>query len=353
MNQDIAHLRAALMEGQVIPAHPLALDANRRIDERRQRALSRYYLDAGSGGLAVGVHTTQFPIHNNGMLEPVLRMAMEEIHRHEKETGRSVIKVAGIIGPTDQALREARLATELGYQAGLLSLAAFRDAGNDELIVHAEAVAREIPVVGFYLQTAVGGRLLDYDFWRRFFEIENVVAVKAAPFNRYQTLDVLRALADSGRSGEIALYTGNDDHIVLDLIGGARFRDDGDEPLVGFVGGLLGQWAVFTKRAVEMLDELKALRVSGGPVPQEWFAKANALTDINAALFDVANDFRGCIAGIHEALRRQGLLEGAWCLDPNETLSPGQMEEIDRIWRAYPSMRDDAFVAENLERWLA
>ena len=353
MSQEIARLRAALLEGLVIPAHPLALNANRQIDERRQRALSRYYLEAGAGGLAVGVHTTQFQIHSNGMLEPVLRMAMEEMQRHERATGKSVVKVAGIVGRTEQALREARLAAGLGYEAGLLSLAALRDAGNDELIQHASLVAREIPVVGFYLQTAVGGRRLDYDFWRRFFDIENVVAVKAAPFNRYQTLDILRALADSGRGNEIALYTGNDDHIVLDLIGGARFSDDPSGPFVGFVGGLLGQWAAFTKRAVEMLDELRALRKSGEPVPQEWFAKANALTDINAALFDVANDFRGCIAGIHEALRRQGLLEGTWCLDPHETLSPGQVEEIDRIWRAYPSMRDDEFVAANLERWLS
>jgi len=353
MSQELNRLREALLDGQVIPAHPLALDENRKIDERRQRALSRYYLEAGAGGLAVGVHTTQFPIHDNGMLEPVLRMAIDEIERHERSTGRDVVKVAGLVGRTDQALREARLAVELGYQAGLLSLSAFRNDTNEAMIAHSEAVAQEIPVVGFYLQPAVGGRVLDYNFWRRFFDIPNVVAVKAAPFDRYQTLDILRALADSGRSGEIALYTGNDDHIVLDLIGGARFGDDPNSPEVGFVGGLLGQWAVFTKSAVEMLDELRALRKSGEPVPQSWFAKANALTDINAALFDVANDFRGCIAGIHEALRRQGLLEGTWCLDPEEGLSPGQMEEIDRIWEAYPSMRDDDFISENLQRWLS
>jgi len=353
MSAKFSSLRAALMEGHVIPAHPLALNAERKLDERRQRALSRYYLEAGAGGLAVGVHTTQFPIHGNGMLEPVLRIAMEEIQSHERATGRRIIKVAGIVGRTEQALREARLAAGLGYEAGLLSLGAFRGESNDDMLAHAQKVAREIPIVGFYLQTAVGGRPLAYDFWRRFFDIESVVAVKVAPFNRYQTLDVMRALADSGRGGEIALYTGNDDHIVLDLIGGARFSERAAAPAVGFVGGLLGQWAVFTKRAVEMVEELRELRKSGAPVPQGWFAKANALTDINAALFDAANNFRGCIAGIHEALRRQGLLEGVWCLDPEESLSPGQLEEIDRVWQAYPSMRDDDFIRERLGRWLS
>lgn len=346
-------LRKALFESAVIPAHPLALTSERKLDERRQRALARYYLDAGAGGMAVGVHTTQFPIHDNGMLEPVLSMAMEEIRRHEQENNRSVIKISGLVGKTEQAVREAELARELGYEAGLLSVAAFKTAENAEILAHCRRVAEEIPIIGFYLQRAVGGRLLDYAFWREFFEIENVVAVKAAPFDRYQSLDVMRALADSGRADEVALYTGNDDHIVLDLIGEARFSSRPDAPSVGFVGGLLGQWACFTKPAVEMLGRLRELRQSGDPVPQEFFTLAHMMTDINGVLFDVKNNFKGVIAGIHEVLRRQGLLEGIWCLDPEEALGPGQREEIDRIWRDYPDLRDDEFIQENLDRWLA
>ena len=345
-------LRKALLEGHVIPAHPLALNAERRLDERRQRALSRYYLDAGAGGLAVGVHTTQFQIHNNGMLEPVLRIAMEEMRQHEKATGRRVIKIAGVIGRTEQAVREAQLARDLGYDAVLLSVAAFKEAENAEILAHCRRVAEEMPVVGFYLQVAVGGRRLDYEFWREFFEIENVVAVKAAPFDRYQTLDVMRGLAESGRGDEIALYTGNDDHIVLDLIGKAKFSTRPDAPAVGFVGGLLGHWACFTKRAVEIVEKLRRYRQSGEPIPQEIFTLANMVTDVNGVLFDVRNNFKGVIAGIHEVLRRQGLLEGIWCLDPEEQLGPGQSEEIDRIWRDYPEMRDDEFIRESLERWL-
>jgi len=301
----------------------------------------------------VGVHTTQFQIHYNGMLEPVLALAMEEIRRHEEAAGRSVIKIAGIVGKTEQAVRESRLARELGYEAGLLSLAAFKEASNEEILAHCRRVAEEIPLVGFYLQVAVGGRPLDYAFWRAFFEIENVVAVKVAPFDRYQSLDVMRALAASGRGGEIALYTGNDDHIVLDLIGKAKFSTRPDAPAVGFVGGLLGQWACFTKRAVELVDRLRALRRSGDPVPQELITLAHMITDVNSVIFDVRNNFKGVIAGIHEVLRRQGLLEGIWCLDPEETLGPGQSEEIDRIWRDYPELRDDDFIQENLDRWLS
>ncbi len=349
----IQELRHALFDSAVIPAHPLALTAERKLDERRQRALSRYYLDAGAGGLAVGVHTTQFPIHDNGMLEPVLSMAIEEVHRHERETDRSLIKVAGLVGKTEQAVREAKLARELGYDAGLLSVAAFKTAPNEEILAHCRRVAEELPVIGFYLQTAVGGRLLDYAFWREFFEIERVVAVKAAPFDRYQSLDVMRALADSGRADEIALYTGNDDHIILDLIGQARFSTRADAPAVGFVGGLLGQWACFTKPAVEMLARLRELRLSGDPIPQDLITLAHMMTDINSVVFDVRNNFKGVIAGIHEVLRRQGLLEGIWCLDPEEDLGPGQNEEIDRIWRDYPELRDDEFIQENLDRWLS
>ncbi len=328
-----------LRKGVVIPAHPLALTAERKLDERRQRALTRYYLAAGAGGVAVGVHTTQFEIREPryGLLEPVLGLAAEEMQ------GTDAIRIAGVVGPTAQAVCEAELAARLGYQAGLLSLGALRDATVPELLAHARAVADVIPVFGFYLQPAVGGRVLPYEFWRAFAEIPNVVAVKMAPFNRYQTLDVIRAVADSGRAGEIALYTGNDDNIVLDLLTPHRFGGT----TLRIAGGLLGHWAVWTKRAVELLERAHARAVS-----PEWLTLAIEVTDSNAAFFDVANLFHGCIAGIQEVLRRQGLLEGRWCLNPAEELSPGQMEEIDRVYRAYPHLNDDDFVRENLDRWL-
>lgn len=332
--------RDKLREGVVIPAHPLALTADRRLDERRQRALTRYYLAAGSGGLAVGVHTTQFAIRDPqvGLFEPVLRLAAEEMRGHD------VVKVAGICGLTSQAVREATLARDLGYDAGLLSLAALKEATVPMLIDHARTVASVLPVVGFYLQPAVGGRLLPYSFWREFAEIEGVVAIKIAPFNRYQTLDVVRAVAESSRARDIALYTGNDDNIVLDLITEFRFGDRS----VRFAGGLLGHWAAWTKRAVDLLGRCHASRGAN----DELLTLAAQVTDSNAALFDAANHFHGCIAGIHEILRRQGLLEGRWCLDPNEDLSPGQMEEIDRVCRLYPYLTDDNFVKENLKTWL-
>lgn len=318
----------------MIPAHPLALTADRKLDERRQRALSRYYVSAGAGGIAVGVHTTQFAIRDCGLLQPVLELAASE--------ASGILKIAGACGPTPQATREAELARSLGYDAVLLSLAALRDASIDELIDHSKAVADIIPVVGFYLQPAVGGRLLPYSFWRRFAEIENVVAIKMAPFNRYQTLDVIRGVAASGRASEIALYTGNDDNIIGDLI--TPFEIEGASLRIS--GGLLGQWAVWTRRAVEILDQIHAGQ-------NAHMLTLNAqLTDANGAVFDVANAFHGCIAGIHEILRRQGLLEGIWCLDPHESLSPGQSEELDRVTQAYPHLTDDNFVRENLERWL-
>ncbi len=330
--------RENLLRGVVIPAHPLALDANRRLDERRQRALSRYYLAAGAGGLAVGVHTTQFEIRDPkfGLLEPVLSLAIEEI----RKAGR--IAVAGVVGKTRQAVAEAELAARLGYHAGLLSLGAMRDATVPELLDHVRAVAQVIPVFGFYLQPAVGGRILPYSFWRGFAEIENVVAVKIAPFNRYQTIDVVRAVAESGRAREIALYTGNDDTIVADLMTPFCFGGE----TVRIVGGLLGHWAVWTRRAVEMLDAIHA-----GTLEDPWRLAAQ-VTDANAAFFDPANDFHGCIAGIHEVLRRQGLMQGRWCLNPAEDLSPGQAEEIDRVYRAYPHLNDDGFVQEHLDEWL-
>ena len=346
-------VRAKLRDGTVIPAHPLALTCERKLDERRQRALTRYYHAAGAGGLAVGVHTTQFAIREpqHGLLKPVLQLAAETVAACDAAIGRQTIRIAGICGRTKQAVAEAQLARELGYHAGLLSLAALKDASDDDLIAHCHAVAREIPVVGFYLQPAAGGRLLNYSFWRRFSEIANVVAIKVAPFNRYQTFDVLRAVAESGRAGEIALYTGNDDSIVLDLLTQYAVRTSPGEVRLRFAGGLLGHWSCWTSKAVELLDQCKRWR-GGATIPEHLLTLATQITDCNAAFFDAANGFAGCIAGIHEMLRRQGLLEGTWCLDINETLSTGQAEEIDRVHRAYPNLNDDAFVAAHRDEWL-
>jgi len=331
--------RDKLQRGVVIPAHPLALDASRRMDERRQRALTRYYLAAGAGGVAVGVHTTQFEIRDPkfGLYQPVLTLAMEEL------CSTDAIRVAGIVGSTPQALKEAEFAAGCGYHAGLLSLGALRNASVAELIAHTRAVAAVIPLFGFYLQPAVGGRVLPYEFWRQFVEIENVVAIKTAPFNRYQTLDVVRAVAESGRAGDIALYTGNDDNIVVDLLTTFRFGNR----TVRVAGGLLGHWAVWTRRAVDLVE-----RVRQEPDWPGWLTLAAEITDANAALFDVANQFAGSIAGIHEVLRRQGLLAGRWCLNPAEDLSPGQMEEIDRVYSAYPHLNDDDFVRQHLDEWM-
>jgi len=325
-----------LRQGVVIPAHPLALTAGRKLDERRQRALTRYYLAAGAGGVAVGVHTTQFAIRDPkiGLYRPVLELAMTELR------GRDVVAVAGVCGKTRQAVAEAELARGLGYHTGMLSLGAMREASVDELIAHCRAVASVIPLFGFYLQPAVGGRVLPYEFWRRFVEIENVVAIKIAPFNRYQTLDVVRAAAGTN----IALYTGNDDNILLDLLTPFRFGGR----TVRIRGGLLGHWAVWTLRAVEQLNAAHLAET----ITPDTLALAAQITDANAALFDVANNFQGCIAGIHEILRRQGLMAGRWCLEPSEDLSPGQMEEIDRVSAAYPQLRDDEFVAAHLDEWL-
>jgi dihydrodipicolinate synthase/N-acetylneuraminate lyase len=342
-------VRARLRRGSVIPAHPLALDAQRRLDPRRQRALTRYYLDAGAGGLAVGVHTTQFAIREAGLYEPVLELAMRTAGEWAR---RPPIMIAGLAGRTQQAVREAQVARGLGYHAGLLSLAALKGAGEDELIAHAQTVAREIPLIGFYLQPAVGGLVLPVSFWRRFAAIENVVAVKIAPFNRYRTLDVVRGVVEAGAEECVTLYTGNDDHIVLDLLTPFTVASGGRTVTVRIVGGLLGHWSVWVKRAVELLDRVHAA-VADGKVPQDLLALDPQVTDCNAAIFDVANDFRGVIAGCHEILRRQGLLEGIWCLDPDESLGPGQGAEIDRIQAAYPHLNDDAFVRDNLERWLA
>ena len=344
------YVLAALRKGVVIPAHPLALNAERKLDTRRQRALTRYYLNAGAGGLAVGVHTTQFAIREAGLFEPVLELAMRTAAEWARE---APIMIAGLTGRTAQAVKEAQAARGLGYHAGLLSLAALKGgASEDELIAHAQTVARELPLVGFYLQPAVGGRVLPVSFWRRFAAIENVVAIKVAPFNRYRTLDVVRGVVEADAADRITLYTGNDDHIILDLVTPFTVVANGRERTVRIKGGLLGHWSVWVKRAVELLERIHAA-VAKNEVSAELLALEAQVTDCNAAIFDAANDFHGVIAGCHEILRRQGLLEGIWCLDPSETLGSGQKQEIDRVCAAYPQLNDDAFVRANLERWLS
>lgn len=345
---------ALLRRGVMIPAHPLALNAQRKFDEKRQRALTRYYCAAGAGGVAVGVHTTQFEIREPkfGLYEPVLSLAAETLDDNVAATGKILIRVAGIAGPTAQAVHEAKIAVNLGYHVGLVSLGALREASNAELLSHLRAIAEIIPIMGFYLQPAVGGRVLSFDFWREAAEIENLVAIKMAPFNRYYTIDVLRAVAASGRGQEIALYTGNDDNIVLDLLSAFRFGQEQSRVPLRIVGGLLGHWAVWTKKAGELLEEIHTLLKKQQAIPSELLALASQITDCNAAFFDPQNNFAGCIAGIHEVLRRQGLLEGRWTLNPNEDLSPGQLAEIDRVYAAYPHLNDDAFVRENLDKWM-
>jgi hypothetical protein len=339
---------ATLRRGSVIPAHPLALNAARQLDPRRQRALTRYYLDAGAGGLAVGVHTTQFAIRDAGLYRPVLELAMKAAGEWAKA---APIMIAGLAGRTDQAIREAQLARGLGYHAGLLSLAAMKGADEDDLIAHAQAIARELPLVGFYLQPAVGGIVLPRSFWRRFAAIENVVAIKIAPFNRYRTLDVVRGVVEAGAQDRVTLYTGNDDHIVLDLLAPFSIASRATTTTLRIKGGLLGHWSVWVKKAVELLDRIHAA-IGSGDISEDLLALDSQITDCNAAIFDVANNFHGVIAGCHEVLRRQGLLEGIWCLDPAESLGPGQMAEIDRVYAAYPHLNDDDFVKVNLERWL-
>jgi hypothetical protein len=342
-----------LQRGVVIPAHPLALDGRRKLDERRQRALTRYYAAAGAGGIAVGVHTTQFAIREPGvgLFRPVLEIAAEEARRADARRAEPLVRIAGVCGPTDQAVREAALARELGYHAGLLSLAALKNADEDAMIAHCRAVAEVIAVFGFYLQPAVGGRVLPRSFWRRFAEIDSVIGIKMAPFNRYQTLDVVRAVIEAGRD-DIALYTGNDDNIVMDLLTPYRLPGGGAIVERRIVGGLLGHWSVWTQGAVEILDACHQGVAAGGPIPTSLLALSIAVTDANAAFFDAANAFAGCIAGLHEVLRRQGLLEGLWCLDEHETLSPDQAAEIDRVYAAYPYLNDDDFVAEHRDEWL-
>ena len=356
----------ALRRGLVIPAHPLALTAERRLDERHQRALTRYYLASGAGGIAVAVHTTQFAIREArfGLHQPVLELAVETAREWQASGQRagesriaggaaSPVLVAGVVGRTDQAVAEASLARDLGYDIVLLQLGALGDASDDELIAHCERVAEVMPLFGFYLQPAVGGRRLGREFWRRFARITNVAAIKVAPFDRYATLDVLLGVAKSGRADEVALYTGNDDAILADLL--CQFPTvgpDGTPLLLRFSGGLLGHWAVWTSEAVQLLERVHAALTAGGAIPTDLLDLAHQTTDANAAIFDPANRFAGCIPGIHEVLRRQGLMAGRWTLEPEEDLSPGQLEEIDRVCRAYPHLVDDAFVAAHLDDWL-
>ena len=344
-----AAINSVLQTGTVIPAHPLVLTKSRNLDEKRQRLLTQYYIACGAGGLAVGVHTTQFEIRKPeiALLEPVLKITREEVER--AGLAGSFIKVSGIVGPVAQAVKEAALAVSLDYDLGLLSMGGLEDYTESQLLDRACAVAEVIPVFGFYLQPAVGGRFLSYDFWRKFVEIPNVYAIKVAAFNRYQTLDVVRAVCDSERRNEIALYTGNDDNIVADLVTPYRFNLSGKLVEKNFVGGLLGHWAVWTQCAVDLLRRVKSIKNGEGEI-SELLSEGIKVTDMNAAIFDVQNSFQGCIAGIHEVLRRQGLMEGIWCLNPTETLSHGQREEIDRVIQAYPELIDDLFVKSFLEK---
>ncbi|MBS4071846.1 MAG: dihydrodipicolinate synthase family protein [Algoriphagus sp.] len=342
-------LKQHLHQGTVIPAHPLALDANRQLDEAMQRQLTRYYMDSGAGGVAVGVHSTQFEIREprHNLFEKVLALAAEEVEKAELK--RPFIKVAGICGPTHQAIAEAETALRLGYDMGLLSMGGLQGWTEAQILDRVRAVAAVIPVFGFYLQPSVGGRIFSYGFWEQFAEIENVEAIKCASFNRYQTLDVMRAVAQSSRRNQIAMYTGNDDNIVADLLTTYRFEVGGKVYEKEFVGGLLGHWAVWTQKAVELLEVVKACKSKG--TGADWarlLTKGITVTDVNAVMFDPAHHFHGCIPGMHEFLRRQGLLKGTWCLNPQEVMSPGQSEEIDRVYRDYPELHDDAFVKQFL-----
>lgn len=348
-------IRENVRRGTVIPAMPLALNAERRLSTQHQTALTRYYIDAGAGGIAVGVHTTQFAIRDPeiDMFRAVVQQVSEAIDQYAAAQNREIFKVAGVCGPTPQAVEEANFAVEHGYHAALLSLAALAGEEHDPLLAHCREVAKIIPVIGFYLQPAVGGCKLPYRFWREFAEIENVIAIKMAPFNRYQTLDVVRGVCNAQREDAITLYTGNDDNIVIDLLTEYPIVTTHGPTSVRIRGGLLGHWSVWTRAAVQLLDEIHAVLDRGDDIPAELLRRNVEVTDCNAAFFDTANDFAGCIPGIHEVLRRQGLLPGIWCLDPDEKLSAGQAEEIDRVINSYPHLNDNAFVQEHLARWLS
>jgi dihydrodipicolinate synthase/N-acetylneuraminate lyase len=344
-------LKQLIEEGTVLPAHPLALNADRELDEERQRQLTRYYIESGAGGVAVGVHSTQFEIRDPeiNLFEKVLALAAEEIEKADLK--RPFLKIAGICGPIEQAVKEAETALKYGYDIGLLSMGGLQGWTEEKILDRVKAVAAIIPVFGFYLQPSVGGRIFSYDFWCKFAEIDNVEAIKCASFNRYQTLDVMRAVAGSSRREKISMYTGNDDNIIPDLLTNYKFNIDGKEVEIGFKGGLLGHWAVWTNNVVKLMDRIKAYRTNKTVEEAEALLSLGVqVTDVNAALFDPANGFHGCIPGIHEVLRRQGLLEGRWCLNPQEELSEGQMEEIDRVYKAYPHLNDDGFVNQFLKK---
>ncbi len=345
-----------LRQGTVIPAMPLAIDEKRHLDQKHQKALIRYYLDSGAGGIAAGVHTTQFEIRSPefGLLRPILSLVSQEIDNYSNKASGQILKISGVCGKTFQAVDEAALAEDLGFHAVLLSLSAMADSDTRSLINHCRAVAKIMPLFGFYLQPSVGGRDLSYSFWREFAEIENVAGIKIAPFNRYKTLDVVRAVADAGRENEIPLYTGNDDNIVADLLTEYLVPARDDVKRIRIVGGLLGHWSVWTRKAVELLSEIHACTAGPGlPIPGELLSRGQQITDANAAFFDAANNYKGCIAGIHEVLKMQGLMAGTWCLNPDEKLSAGQLQEIKRVHKAYPHLNDDEFVRANLQRWLS
>jgi hypothetical protein len=346
--------RAYLQKGVVIPALPLALDEDKRIDEKYQRALLRYYSAAGAGGVAAAVHTTQFEIRESafGLFKPLLRFVAEVLNEIEAERHSPLLRIAGVCGKRDQATAEAEYAASLGYDTALLSLGSLRQSSIDELIIHCRTISEIIPLMGFYLQPAVGGLVLPYEFWYRFFEIENVVAVKIAPFNRYRTIDVVRALGSVGREDEIALYTGNDDSIILDLLTPFPVRAESGSKTIRIKGGLLGQWSVWTYAAVRLLDRIQRTTETDNPEVMDLLMMNAALTDANGAIFDVRNSFKGCIAGIHEILFRQGLLRFTHCLNPEEVLSSGQQKEIDRVCNAYPWLTDDEFIGQHLREWL-
>ncbi|PRD48122.1 dihydrodipicolinate synthase family protein [Sphingobacterium haloxyli] len=346
-----SELKELLLVGTVIPAHPLALNADRTLDEDRQRRLTRYYIATGAGGVAVAVHSTQFEIRDPqiNLFKKVLAMAIEEIDN--LSLNRPFIKIAGICGITEQAVSEANTAVELGYDIGLLSMGGLQSWSEEDILDRVRKVAAVIPIFGFYLQPSVGGRIFSYDFWRSFVDIQGVEAIKCASFNRYQTLDVMRAVANSPRRSEIAMYTGNDDNIVTDLLTTYRFNVKGENVSVDFRGGLLGHWAVWTQKAVELMTEIKEYKKNpNADQAQALLTKGTKITDVNAALFDPAHHFHGCIPGIHEVLRRQGLLNGTWCLNPAEKLSPGQADEISRVYNDYPELNDDNFVQSFLEK---
>lgn len=345
-------IKKLLFQGTVIPAHPLALDENGSLDERRQQLLTKYYMASGAGGIAVGVHTTQFKIRDPqiNLYHKVLKLAVDEVKKANLQT--HFLTIAGVSGDTEQALNEAKIAAELNYDMVLLSTNGLGNWTEKMLLQRAVEIAEIMPVFGFYLQPAVGGKILSYEFWKQFAEIPNVYAIKMAPFNRYQTLEVVRAVCNSSRNNDIALYTGNDDNIVMDLLTTFEIRVQGNIVKKDIVGGLLGHWAVWTNKAVDLLKNIKKIKASNGDVPKKIISLSMAITDANAAFFDSANNFQGCIPGIHEVLMRQGLLKGTWCLDKNEVLSPNQKEEIDRVYKDYPALNDDEFVKENITKWL-